>query len=150
MSNFAKRPERHAHSITARSGSGTQLIHTHRCVDQLRRKSRNPVRAEVDPVAAELAPHVSADEGDTLLMARRLLEQLEPESRRLAVLFVVDLDQGQRIEGDVYITSTGPNEPAQEWEALGGGLFTHHLLSGLRGAADRDTDGRVTLFEAYS
>ena len=64
--------------------------------------------------------------------------------------FAIDLEQGQRIEGEVYITSTGPNEPAQECHALGGGLFTHHLLSGLRGAADRDSDGRVSLFEAYS
>ena len=64
--------------------------------------------------------------------------------------FALDLEQGQRIQGEVYITSTGPNEPAQEWDALGGGLFTHHLLSGLRGAADRDGDGRVSLFEAYS
>lgn len=64
--------------------------------------------------------------------------------------FALDLEEGQRIEGEVYITSTGPNESAQEWEALGGGLFTHHLLSGLRGAADRDGDGRVSLFEAHS
>jgi hypothetical protein len=64
--------------------------------------------------------------------------------------FPLDLEEGQHIEGEVYITSTGPNEPAQEWEALGGGLFTHHLLSALRGAADRDSDGRVSLFEAHS
>lgn len=64
--------------------------------------------------------------------------------------FALDIDEGQRIEGEVYITSTGPNESAQEWDALGGGLFTHHLLSGLRGAADRDGDGRVSLFEAHS
>jgi hypothetical protein len=64
--------------------------------------------------------------------------------------FALDLEQGQRIHGEVYITSTGPNEPAQEWDALGGGLFTHHLMSGLRGAADRDDDARVSLFEAYS
>ena len=48
------------------------------------------------------------------------------------------------------ITSAGPSEPAQEWEALGGSLFTHHWLVGLRGAADRNSDGRVSLFEAYS
>lgn len=64
--------------------------------------------------------------------------------------FALDLEEGQSIEGEVYISSTGPNEPAQEWDALGGGLFTHHLLSGLRGAADRDGDGRVSLFEAHS
>ena len=28
-------------------------------------------------------------------------------------------------------------------------MFTHHLISALRGAADRDADGRVTLHEAY-
>jgi len=54
------------------------------------------------------------------------------------------------IEGQVILTATGPGEPAQEWDALGGGLFTHHLISGLRGAADRDGDGDVTLFEAHS
>lgn len=64
--------------------------------------------------------------------------------------FAIDLESGQQVEGQMLITSTGPSEPAQEWEALGGGLFTHHLLSGLRGAADRDGNGRVTLFEAYS
>jgi hypothetical protein len=64
--------------------------------------------------------------------------------------FAIDLEGGHDIQGQVVITSTGPSEPAQEWEALGGSLFTHHLLSGLRGAADRNGDGRVTLFEAYS
>jgi hypothetical protein len=54
------------------------------------------------------------------------------------------------IEGQVILTATGPAEAAQEWDALGGGLFTHHLISALRGAADRDGDGDVTLFEAYS
>ena len=54
------------------------------------------------------------------------------------------------IEGQVILTATGSAEPAQEWDALGGGLFTHHLVSALRGAADRDVDGDVTLFEAYS
>jgi hypothetical protein len=64
--------------------------------------------------------------------------------------FAIDLEGGHDIQGQVVITSTGSGEPAQEWEALGGSLFTHHLISGLRGAADRDGDGRVTLFEAYS
>ena len=64
--------------------------------------------------------------------------------------FAIDLEGGHDLAGQVVITSTGSNEPAQEWEALGGSLFTHHLLSGLRGAADRNADGRVTLFEAYS
>jgi hypothetical protein len=64
--------------------------------------------------------------------------------------FAIDLERAQAIEGQVVITSAGPSEPAQEWEALGGSLFTHHWLSALRGAADRNGDGRVSLFEAYS
>jgi hypothetical protein len=64
--------------------------------------------------------------------------------------FAIDLEGGHDIQGEVVITSSGSSESAQEWEALGGSLFTHHLLSALRGAADRDGDGRVTLFEAYS
>ncbi len=69
---------------------------------------------------------------------------------RLIKPFAIDLEGSRAIEGQVVITSTGPSEPAQEWEALGGALFTHHLMSALRGAADRNDDGRVTLFEAYS
>jgi hypothetical protein len=33
---------------------------------------------------------------------------------------------------------------------LGGSVFTHYLLSGLRGEADRDNDDRVTLTELYA
>jgi hypothetical protein len=64
--------------------------------------------------------------------------------------FAIDLEGSQVIAGQVVITSTGPSEPAQEWEELGGALFTHHFVAALRGAADRNGDGRVTLFEAYS
>ena len=64
--------------------------------------------------------------------------------------FKIDLEQNAAVSGRVILTSTGAGEPAQEWEALGGALFTHYLLSALRGAGDRDGDGRVTLSEAYA
>jgi Caspase domain len=41
-------------------------------------------------------------------------------------------------------------EAAQESDALGGSFFTHALVSGLRGAADSDGDGQVTLAELHS
>jgi Caspase domain len=41
-------------------------------------------------------------------------------------------------------------EAAQESDALGGSFFTHALVSGLRGAADLDRDGVVTLTELHS
>lgn len=54
-----------------------------------------------------------------------------------------------QLEGQVVITSAGPAESAEEWDALAGSLFTHHLLTALRGNADQEDDGKVTLAEAY-
>lgn len=54
------------------------------------------------------------------------------------------------VKGEVFIASSGASEAAQEWDVLSGSLFTHHLLSGLRGDADLDDDGTVTLMEAYA
>ncbi len=51
--------------------------------------------------------------------------------------------------GQVMLLASGPGEAAQESARLGGGVFTHFLVSGLRGAADRDGDRRVTLGEVY-
>lgn len=52
--------------------------------------------------------------------------------------------------GRVFISSSGVDEYAQESEALKGSTFTHHLVAGLRGAADASRDGRVSLEEVYS
>src|SRR5439155_1760197 len=40
-------------------------------------------------------------------------------------------------------------ELALESREIRGSFFTHHFVSGLRGAADASGDGRVTLAEAY-
>jgi hypothetical protein len=47
------------------------------------------------------------------------------------------------------LTSSTATEDSQESDELGGSFFTHHLLGGLRGAADADRDGRVTLSEVH-
>jgi hypothetical protein len=52
-------------------------------------------------------------------------------------------------EGIAVIASSSGKELSQESEHLRSSFFTHHWLVGLRGAADRDADGRVTLSEAY-
>lgn len=57
--------------------------------------------------------------------------------------------EAARMEGRVVLSSSADDEYSQESDALGGGVFTHHLLAGLRGAADATRDGRVTLEEAY-
>ncbi|WP_342381926.1 caspase family protein [Myxococcus stipitatus] len=51
--------------------------------------------------------------------------------------------------GHALLTSSAEDELALESREVGGSLFTHHLVSGLRGAADASGDGLVTLGEAY-
>jgi len=51
--------------------------------------------------------------------------------------------------GIVVMASSSASELSQESESLGSSYFTHHLVVGLRGAADEDADGAVTLSEAY-
>ncbi|WP_223639903.1 caspase family protein [Corallococcus sp. EGB] len=59
------------------------------------------------------------------------------------------VDSGIQVKGHAILTSSSADEASQESDRLGGSFFTHHLLSGLRGAADVTHDGRVTLTEAY-
>ena len=62
--------------------------------------------------------------------------------------FVVDV-VNPKLSGMVLLTSSGADELSQESRALAGSVFTHHLVSGLRGAADEDGDHQVTVTEAY-
>ncbi|MFO0583121.1 MAG: caspase family protein [Anaeromyxobacter sp.] len=50
-------------------------------------------------------------------------------------------------EGDILISSSADDELSFEGEH--GGIFTLHLAAALRGAADANGDGRVSLGEAY-
>src|SRR6185295_5417424 len=52
-------------------------------------------------------------------------------------------------EGTALLSSSSGLESAHEAEAIRGSFFTHHLVGGLLGAADRDGDGVVTLDEAF-
>lgn len=52
-------------------------------------------------------------------------------------------------EGQVVVHAAGPGELTHESESMKAGIFTHYLVSGLRGAADANADGRVGLGEAY-
>lgn len=60
-----------------------------------------------------------------------------------------EIPREPRADGMAIITSASAGEAAQESAALGGSFFTHHLTMGLRGPADADGDGRVTLAEGY-
>jgi hypothetical protein len=58
---------------------------------------------------------------------------------------------GERVPGDgvAFLTASAANEDAQESEELHASFFTHALVSGMLGAADRDANGDVSLDEAY-
>lgn len=53
------------------------------------------------------------------------------------------------VRGTIILTSSGADELSQEANHISGSFFTHHLVSGLRGAADEDGDLRVSLDEVY-
>ncbi len=53
------------------------------------------------------------------------------------------------VKGAVLVTSSTAEEASLETDDVGGSLFTHFLVSGLRGAADANQDGAVDLEEAF-
>jgi len=52
-------------------------------------------------------------------------------------------------KGRAIVTASRPAEVSLELAELGHGVFTYYLLQGLKGAADRNGDGVVTLQELY-
>jgi hypothetical protein len=74
------------------------------------------------------------------------LTQLKGASFVSAVDFALPSDE---VQGTAFIASSAAGESAQESAAIGGSFFTHHFEIGLRGAADADGDGQVTLSEAF-
>lgn len=59
------------------------------------------------------------------------------------------LDEATDVRGTAFLLSSSADEASQESDRVGGSYFTHALLTGLRGAADVERDGTVTLTEAY-
>jgi hypothetical protein len=57
---------------------------------------------------------------------------------------------GLASEGTALLAASSGLEDAHETETLQGSFFTHHLVAGLRGAADASSDGQVTLSEAFA
>ncbi len=63
--------------------------------------------------------------------------------------FEINLTDQLDATGEAILTSSAADELALESREIRGSFFTHHFVSGLRGAADASGDGRVTLAEAY-
>ena len=77
------------------------------------------------------------------------LAGVRPKGARHDKPFDIQLWRDAGRTGRVTITSAGYNEVAQESDQLRSSFFTHHLLSGMRGAADRDGDRQFNLDELY-
>jgi hypothetical protein len=69
---------------------------------------------------------------------------------RRAPAFAIEADGSEEARGLVVLSSASADEDAQESDEIGGSYFSHYLVSGLRGDADRSRDRRVTLSEAYA
>ncbi|MFP2908470.1 caspase domain-containing protein [Pyxidicoccus sp. 3LFB2] len=70
-------------------------------------------------------------------------------AKALPAGFELNVTSDESPDGTAIVASSGPGENALESAELRGSFFTHHLTAGLRGAADADGDGRITLQEAY-
>jgi PKD repeat protein len=60
-----------------------------------------------------------------------------------------DVFNDLRLEGRVVLSASTEDQEAFESHTLQHGVFTHFVLDGLRGAADLNGDGHVTLWELY-
>jgi hypothetical protein len=59
------------------------------------------------------------------------------------------VDESSDMKGFAFLTSSSDAEAAQESDNIKASFFSHSLNSGLRGAADFNNDGKVTLSELY-
>jgi hypothetical protein len=59
------------------------------------------------------------------------------------------LDRISSGKGRIILTASGANEVSAEDDELQHGIFTYYLLKGLKGPADADNDGLVSVDEAY-
>jgi len=63
--------------------------------------------------------------------------------------FLLETDDVAPSTGTIFITSSAEDEKSQESDRLGGSFFTHYLVNGLRGDADKSGDRKVSLDEIY-
>ncbi|MDQ8181715.1 caspase family protein [Pelagicoccus sp. SDUM812005] len=71
-------------------------------------------------------------------------------SRKMSVGYSKDLYSSlAEGAGSTVIAAAAPNQLSWEDKSLGHGIFTHHLLEALRGEADADGDGRITMTEVF-
>lgn len=74
---------------------------------------------------------------------------LDSRTKSMAPAMQTVLEQFRNSSGEVIITSGRPNELSRMMPEGSNSVFGHYLMKGLRGDADLDHDGFVTVTEAY-
>ena len=74
---------------------------------------------------------------------------IQAKGAALADVVPITYRDSLRVNGSAILTSSSAGEISQESKELRGSLFTHYLLTAIRGAGDADRDGKVSLWEAY-
>jgi hypothetical protein len=93
-------------------------------------------------------PRLQFAQSDAEAVARTWLE-LGLVAKGIVLGAPLRLSVEPSLTGRVPVTSSGANELSFECTRLSGSPFAQALIWGLRGAADSDGDGRVTLSELY-
>ena len=86
----------------------------------------------------------------TIIDACRTTDPSRAKGMQVGPGFAVSLAGNPTTTGAAWLFASADGEAAQESDEIGGAIFTHFWLAGLRGAADTNGDHRVTLDEAFS
>jgi len=71
------------------------------------------------------------------------------EEQRTAKLARLALQAIANAEGRIVLSSSKAGEVSYEYPEKGHGVFTYYLVKGLKGEADQDSNGYITVSEAY-
>lgn|GEM_PF-634746 len=104
--------------------------------DQLK-KSKADLKMLIVDACRDVDPLLSRDKGGSV-----------PSRQEEIKLFISSSDRLP--DGLIQLHSCSEGEKAKEDKALGHGVFSYFLLQGLKGQADADKNGRVTLGELMS
>ena len=85
-----------------------------------------------------------------VLDACRTTDPTRPKGMSGEPAFAISLQRTSGAVGTVWLYASADGEAAQESDDLGGAVFTHAWVTGLRGAADANGDHQVTLGESYA
>jgi helicase len=86
---------------------------------------------------------------DTCYSGRRVGRTFASKKTRAGDVDELFLERLTRARGRAIITASRPTEVAIELPELGHGLFSYYLVQGLKGAADLNRDGIVSLQKLY-